>query len=181
MLERLGYKGDAVANGLEAVNALERQSYDLVFMDIQMPIMDGLTACQHIRRMPERNPWVIGLSANAFRESRDTAISAGMNDYLTKPLQIEALITILQRISENLQLNKPQSEANIHDLPNQNLVTLTEPLLETTKATFSDVEQSISISSSKLQLDLSIADLAVINASTLNMLEKCRHWSANEG
>ncbi|MFM7600963.1 MAG: response regulator [Pseudanabaena sp.] len=173
MLERLGYKGDAVANGLEAVNALERQSYDLVFMDIQMPIMDGLTACQHIRRMPERNPWVIGLSANAFRESRDTAISAGMNDYLTKPLQIEALITILQRISENLQLNKPQSEANIHDLPNQNLVTLTEPLLETTKATFSDVEQSISISSSKLQLDLSIADLAVINASTLNMLEKC--------
>jgi PAS domain S-box-containing protein len=173
MLERLGYKGDAVANGLEAVNALERQSYDLVFMDIQMPIMDGLTACQHIRRMTGRNPWVVGLSANAFRESRDTALSAGMNDYLTKPLQIEDLITTLQRISGNLQLSKHQSELTNHELPNRNLEPLAEKLLESSKVTFSDVEQSTTTSSNYLQLDFSISGLAVINSSTLNMLEKC--------
>ena len=62
MLERLGYIGDAVANGLEDVNALNQQAYDLIFMDIQMPIMDGLTACQHIRQMPDRDPWIIGVS-----------------------------------------------------------------------------------------------------------------------
>lgn len=173
MLERLGYKGDAVANGLEAVNALERQAYDLVFMDIQMPIMDGLLACQHIRRMPRRNPWVIGLSANAFKESRDTALSAGMNDYLTKPLQIEDLITTLQRISENLQLSKPQSEQTKAELQTRNLEPLTEQLLEPSKAKFSDIEQSITTSNVYLQVAASIAGLAVINASTLNILEKC--------
>ncbi|MEE3715730.1 response regulator [Tumidithrix elongata RA019] len=98
MLERLGYKGDAVGNGMEAVAALDRQSYDLVFMDIQMPVMDGLTASQGIRQLSHRNPWIIGLSANAFRESREAALSAGMNDYLTKPLQIKELVAALQRV-----------------------------------------------------------------------------------
>jgi PAS domain S-box-containing protein len=172
MLERLGYKGDAVANGLEAVNALERQSYDLVFMDIQMPVMDGLTACQHIRQMTGRSPWVIGLSANAFRESRDTALAAGMNDYLTKPLQIEDLITTLQRVSEHLQLNKPQFEQPKLELQNQNLEPA-EQLLESSKVKFSDAEQSITTSNAYLQLSASTSGLAVINASTINMLEKC--------
>ncbi|TYQ27374.1 response regulator [Pseudanabaena sp. UWO311] len=67
----LNNKRDAVVNGLEGVNALKRQTYDLVLMDIQMPIMDGLTACQHIRQMPDRDPWIIGLSANAFKELRE--------------------------------------------------------------------------------------------------------------
>jgi PAS domain S-box-containing protein len=102
MLERLGYKGDVVENGLEAVTALERYSYDLVFMDIQMPIMDGLTASKKIRQLANRNPWIIGLSANAFNESREAAIAAGINDYLTKPLQIDQLETALQKATENL-------------------------------------------------------------------------------
>ncbi|CAN1210012.1 histidine kinase [Tumidithrix helvetica PCC 7403] len=97
MLERLGYTGDAVGNGMEAVVALERQPYDLIFMDIQMPVMDGLTASYRIRELTDRNPWIIGLSANAFRESRESAISAGMNDYLTKPLQVQELLAALQR------------------------------------------------------------------------------------
>jgi len=99
MLDKLGYQGETVGNGLEAVNALNRQTYDLIFMDIQMPIMDGLTACQHIRQLPERNPWIIGLSANAFKESRDAALKSGMNEYLTKPLKFEELSNTLQLLS----------------------------------------------------------------------------------
>jgi PAS domain S-box-containing protein len=107
MLERLGYKGEVVENGLEAVKALERQPYDLVFMDIQMPIMDGLTASKKIRQLADRNPWIIGLSANAFNESRESAIAAGINDYLTKPLQINQLESALQRATENLPQKLP--------------------------------------------------------------------------
>jgi PAS domain S-box-containing protein len=170
MLERLGYQGDAVANGLEAVNALERQSYDLVFMDIQMPIMDGLTACWHICQMPERNPWIIGLSANAFKESRETALSAGMNDYLTKPLQIEELVMTLQSVSEHLQLSQSKPEQTSYKSISGNLEPLTGALLNLSKAKSSDIEQFVNSSSSYSQLDVS--GLAVINLSTLNMLEK---------
>ncbi len=170
MLERLGYQGDAVANGLEAINALERQFYDLVFMDIQMPIMDGLTACRHICQMPERNPWIIGLSANAFKESRETALSAGMNDYLTKPLQIEELVMTLQSVSEHLQLSQNKPEQTNYKSISRNLEPLTGSLLNLSKAKFSDVEQFAISSSSYSQLDVS--RLAVINLSTLNMLEK---------
>jgi PAS domain S-box-containing protein len=173
MLERLGYKGDAVANGLESVNALKRQAYDLVFMDIQMPIMDGLTASQHIRQMSDRDPWIIGLSANAFKESRETALSAGMNDYLTKPLQIEDLVSTLQRISEHLRLSKSDSEQTKPELLSQNLKSLTKQLLDLSKVKFSDIDRSITPSSIYMQLDASISGFAIINASTLNMLEKC--------
>jgi PAS domain S-box-containing protein len=173
MLERLGYKGDAVANGLEGVHALERQAYDLVFMDIQMPIMDGLTACGHIRQMPDREPWIIGLSANAFKESRETALSAGMDDYLTKPLQIEDLVATLQRTSEHLQLDQSYSEQTKPELLSRNLKSLTKKLLDSPKVQFNDIHKSITPSSIYMQLDSSISGLAVINASTLNILEQC--------
>jgi PAS domain S-box-containing protein len=181
MLERLGYQGDAVANGLEAVNALERQAYDLVFMDIQMPIMDGLTACQNIRKMADRNPCIIGLSANAFRESREVALSAGMNEYLTKPLQIEELVTTLQRISEHLQLSKnnlnqtknSSLEFARRELSSPNSDSLAEQFLDSSTKKFSDIDQLAIPPSIYLQLDVSVSGLDVINVSTLNMLEKC--------
>jgi PAS domain S-box-containing protein len=177
MLERLGYKGDAVANGLEGVHALERQVYNLVFMDIQMPIMDGLTACQHIRQMSDRDPWIIGLSANAFKESRETALSAGMNDYLTKPLQIEDLVSTLQRTSEHLKLSKNQHGQTKPELLSQNLKSLTNQLLNSPKIQLGDIHQSIPASSIYMQLDMqldsAISGLAVINASTMDMLEQC--------
>jgi PAS domain S-box-containing protein len=173
MLECLGYKADAVANGLEGVNALKQQAYDLVFMDIQMPIMDGLTACQHIRQMSDRDPWIIGLSANAFNQSRETALSAGMNDYLTKPLQIEDLVSTLQRISEHLRLSKSDSEQTRSEILSQNLNPLTKQLLDSSKVQFSSIDQSIKLSNIKIQLDDAISGMAVINASSLNMLEQC--------
>jgi CheY-like chemotaxis protein/HPt (histidine-containing phosphotransfer) domain-containing protein len=106
MLERLGYAADRASNGLEAVNLLKKQNYDLIFMDIQMPIMDGLNACQQIRGLRDRNPWIVGLSAHAFRESREQALNKGMNDYITKPLQIEQLTQTLHNLS--------QGQANLH-------------------------------------------------------------------
>ena len=101
LLENLGYEAQAVENGLEAVKALTDKAYDLIFMDIQMPIMDGLTASKNIRQLPDRYPWIIGLSANAFSESRNAAVSAGMDEYLTKPLQIESLIAALQGVPQH--------------------------------------------------------------------------------
>lgn len=97
ILEKLGYIGKLVDNGLEAIQALENQFYDLIIMDIQMPIMDGLTTTKNIRQKSDQHPWIIGLSANAFTESCDLALLAGMNDYLTKPLQVEDLVNALQR------------------------------------------------------------------------------------
>jgi len=108
LLENLGYEAKAVENGLEAVKALTNEAYDLLFMDIQMPIMDGLTASKNIRQLPDRHPWIIGLSANAFSESRNAAVSAGMDEYLTKPLQIESLIAAMQGVPRHLILKTTQ-------------------------------------------------------------------------
>ena len=104
MLENLGYKAGFTENGQKAINAFLDQAYDLIFMDIQMPIMNGLTASKSIRQLPSQQPWIIGLSANAFSESRESAMSAGMNDYLTKPLKTSSLIAALQRIPQHQHL-----------------------------------------------------------------------------
>ena len=104
MLENLGYKAEATENGQKAINAFLDRAYDLIFMDIQMPIMNGLTASKSIRQLPIQQPWIIGLSANAFSESRESAMSAGMNDYLTKPLKSTSLIAALQRIPQQQHL-----------------------------------------------------------------------------
>ncbi|CAN1212761.1 hypothetical protein TUMEXPCC7403_21320 [Tumidithrix helvetica PCC 7403] len=98
LLQKLGYQADICNNGKAAIAALEKQPYDLVLMDIQMPEMDGLTATRLIREKDSTNTWIIGLSANAFQESRQEALSVGMNHYLTKPLQMEALCEALRQI-----------------------------------------------------------------------------------
>jgi signal transduction histidine kinase/DNA-binding response OmpR family regulator len=99
LLERMGYRADLAANGVEVLEALRRQSYDVVLMDVQMPEMDGIEATQHIRReWPEdQQPWIIALTANAMQEDRDDCLTAGMNDYLAKPVQLTALQAVLER------------------------------------------------------------------------------------
>ena len=124
LLENLGYEAKAVENGLEAVKALTNEAYDLIFMDIQMPIMDGLTASKNIRQLPDRHPWIIGLSANAFSESRNAAVSAGMDEYLTKPLQIESLIAAMQGVPQHLIPN-PANPISKPAHQSLNLATLT--------------------------------------------------------
>ena len=99
LLERLGYRADVAGNGLEAVEALRRQPYDVVLMDVQMPEMDGLEATRIVlQEWPrERRPRIVAMTANAMREDREACLAAGMDDYLSKPVHVEALVEALNK------------------------------------------------------------------------------------
>ncbi|MFZ5496843.1 MAG: response regulator [Verrucomicrobiota bacterium] len=114
MLEKLGYRADTAANGLEALQSLARQPYDLVLMDLSMPEMDGLETMEHLRqqRPGDAAPYVIALTANARTEDRQACFSAGMHDFLTKPLLAESLITALRRADEWLRLDRRRDHAS---------------------------------------------------------------------
>jgi PAS domain S-box-containing protein len=93
LLERLGYEARAVSNGAEALQALAEQEYDLVVMDVQMPVMDGLAATRRIRAdlAPDRQPAIIALTANAMAGDSDRCREAGMDDYVAKPVTPEGI------------------------------------------------------------------------------------------
>jgi CheY-like chemotaxis protein len=115
ILGRLGYQADVAANGVEALQALERQVYDVVLMDVQMPEMDGLEATRQLRKIfPEkRQPRVIAMTANAMQGDREMCLAAGMDDYVSKPIRIETLVEALSKsrpLGENQ--NPKQPEAN---------------------------------------------------------------------
>ena len=97
MLRRLGYRADVVANGIEALQALERQPYDLVLMDVKMPEMDGLQATRIIRqRWPDNGPKIIAITAYALQGDREKCIEAGMDDYISKPIRMNELAAVLK-------------------------------------------------------------------------------------
>ena len=99
LLERMGYRADVAANGVEAVQALARQPYDIVLMDVQMPEMDGLEATRQICAtwsVAER-PRIIAMTANAMQGDREACLAAGMDDYISKPVQISDLQAALER------------------------------------------------------------------------------------
>ena len=93
MLGRLGCQADMVANGQECLNALSNQEYDIVYMDIQMPLMDGITATQMIREssLSQNKPWIIALTADSLPEDRQLCLDAGMNDYISKPVTLKEI------------------------------------------------------------------------------------------
>jgi signal transduction histidine kinase/DNA-binding response OmpR family regulator len=101
LLERCGYRADVAANGLEAVRAVERQPYDIVLMDVQMPEMDGLEATKEIvgRWAAGERPRIIAMTANAMAEDREACLAAGMDDYLAKPIRVAELVAALGRSS----------------------------------------------------------------------------------
>jgi|GEM_PF-1663856 len=98
MLHRLGYRADAVADGLEVLEALKRQQYDVILMDVQMPDMDGLEATRAIRRQWPLGPKIIAVTAYALEGDRERCIEAGMDGYLAKPIKMEELRSILESI-----------------------------------------------------------------------------------
>jgi signal transduction histidine kinase/CheY-like chemotaxis protein/HPt (histidine-containing phosphotransfer) domain-containing protein len=102
MLDRMGYRADVAANGREVLEALERQPYDVVLMDVQMPEMDGLEAARRIhQRWPGgERPRIVALTANAMQEDRAECQAAGMDDYLAKPVQGTGLQAALVRCGE---------------------------------------------------------------------------------
>jgi signal transduction histidine kinase/DNA-binding response OmpR family regulator/HPt (histidine-containing phosphotransfer) domain-containing protein len=93
LLGRMGYRADVAGNGLEVLAALQRQPYDVVLMDVQMPEMDGLEAarCIHQQWPTDARPWIVALTANAMREDREVCQAAGMDDYLAKPVKVSEL------------------------------------------------------------------------------------------
>ncbi len=122
LLQRLGYRADVVANGLEALAALHQQSYDVILMDIHMPEMDGLTATQEICRIwpLDQRPQIIALTASAVLGDRENCLAAGMDAYISKPFKIEELVKTLQQCKswhrrEDEHLSEPhQPDQGIH-------------------------------------------------------------------
>jgi PAS domain S-box-containing protein len=101
MLKKLGYKADIAANGIEALQALERQHYDVVLMDVRMPEMDGLEATRIIRqRWPNNGPKIIAITAYAQEGDREKFIKAGMDDYISKPVMKDDLAEVLEKYSQ---------------------------------------------------------------------------------
>jgi CheY-like chemotaxis protein/HPt (histidine-containing phosphotransfer) domain-containing protein len=99
LLGKLGYRADVVENGREALDALERERYDVVLMDVQMPELDGLEATRRIRERFGSNdaPRIIAMTANAMEGDRDDCLAAGMDDYLSKPIRPDELSRALAR------------------------------------------------------------------------------------
>ncbi|MEP6544920.1 response regulator [Microcoleus vaginatus GB1-A2] len=131
LLERLGYRADIAANGLKVLEALHRQPYDVVLMDVQMPEMDGLEASRRIgEKWPAHaRPWIIAVTANAMQGDRQLCFDAGMNDYISKPIRVEALIQALSQCQlnqEQQQTEKEESDSNKPeiDVPAVNLTEL---------------------------------------------------------
>ena len=99
LLEKLGYRANIAGNGVEALEALELQPYDLLLSDVQMPEMDGLEATRRImERWPEgERPWIVAMTAEAMSGDRERCLEAGMDDYLTKPIRVEELVAAIKR------------------------------------------------------------------------------------
>ena len=96
MLKRLGYSADVAANGREVLQALERQPYDIVLMDVQMPEMDGLEAAGRIRERWPKGPRIVAITAYALEGDRERCLAAGMDEYISKPIQLEELRRALE-------------------------------------------------------------------------------------
>jgi CheY-like chemotaxis protein/HPt (histidine-containing phosphotransfer) domain-containing protein len=99
LLERMGYRADVAANGLEVLQSLRRQPYDVVLMDVQMPEMDGLEASRAIcSQLPvEQRPRIVAVTANVMAEDRQQALEAGMDDFIAKPIRVDQLVAALAK------------------------------------------------------------------------------------
>jgi CheY-like chemotaxis protein/HPt (histidine-containing phosphotransfer) domain-containing protein len=98
VLQKLGYRADAANNGLEVLKALEQKVYDILFLDVQMPEMDGLAATREICRRwpPEKRPAIVAMTGNALMGDRERCLEAGMDDYISKPVRIAEIQAALQ-------------------------------------------------------------------------------------
>jgi signal transduction histidine kinase/HPt (histidine-containing phosphotransfer) domain-containing protein len=99
VLHKLGYRADLANNGVEVLKALEQKAYDLLFLDVQMPEMDGLEAARQIVRRwpPERRPRIVAMTGNALMGDREKCLGAGMDDYISKPVRIGELQAAIER------------------------------------------------------------------------------------
>jgi CheY-like chemotaxis protein len=124
MLEEAGYSVDCVGDGAQAVQAVQAQRYDLIVMDVQMPVMDGLLATRTIRALgaPASETPILAMTANAMRSDRDACLAAGMDDFISKPIDAEAFLRLVSRFmaadlwSEDEPADAPAPAAALADL-----------------------------------------------------------------
>ncbi len=100
LLQQMGYRADLASNGIEAIESVQRQPYDVVLMDVQMPEMDGLEASRRITGQwsPGKRPRIVAMTANAMQGDREMCLAAGMDDYITKPIRVDQLVEALMRV-----------------------------------------------------------------------------------
>lgn len=108
MLDRLGYRADLAVNGLEVLEALERQPYDVILMDVHMPEMDGLEATRAIRALPQDKPqpWVIAMTADVMTDAIVACKEAGLDDFVGKPTKLEELDEVLSRVGLEMAMSE---------------------------------------------------------------------------
>jgi len=114
-LEKIGYRADVAFNGIEALEALKRQSYDVVLMDVQMPEMDGEQCTLEIRKHLQagKQPRIIAVTANALSTDRDRYLSIGMDDYIVKPFKLEELVRAL--VESHIQRKQSEEKHSIKE------------------------------------------------------------------
>ena len=100
LLSQMGYAADVVVNGLKAIEAIDAKPYDVVLMDVQMPEMDGLEASRQLtaKLRPHERPRIVAMTANAMQGDREACLAAGMDDYVTKPIRVDALVEALNQV-----------------------------------------------------------------------------------
>jgi CheY-like chemotaxis protein len=117
ILKKAGHRVDLATDGIEGVEAVRNNFYDAVLMDIQMPNMDGLEATRRIRKMDDEskaNVYIVAITANALLGDRETCLSAGMNDYLPKPIDQKRLLAALELVRSDSSADA-QSDDDVHD------------------------------------------------------------------
>ncbi|NEQ36112.1 MAG: GAF domain-containing protein [Okeania sp. SIO3I5] len=123
LLGKMGYRADVVSNGLEVIDAIYRQPYDVIFMDVQMPEMDGLTATKRIvvEGDASKRPRIIAMTANAMQGDREMCLEAGMDDYISKPIRVEELIQALLKCEPIEQASPVQTFVEVEAISSQEL------------------------------------------------------------
>jgi CheY-like chemotaxis protein len=106
LLSQMGYRADLASNGIEAIESIERRTYDVVLMDVQMPEMDGLEATRQITAKHPRHkrPRIVAMTANAMQGDREQCLAAGMDDYITKPIRVDRLVEALYRATSRREV-----------------------------------------------------------------------------
>ncbi|MDQ2773775.1 MAG: response regulator [Acidobacteriota bacterium] len=107
ILQKAGFDVSLVSDGNEAVEAQREHGYEVILMDCQMPTMDGFEAARRIRELDGRQPAIIAVTANALVGEREKCLNAGMNDYLSKPFQAGALVSLVKKWADITRANKP--------------------------------------------------------------------------
>ena len=164
ILERLGYRADSAYHGLEALESVSRRVYDVVLMDVHMPEMDGLEATRRIRAGLTVQPRIIAMTANAMESDRQACLAAGMDDYISKPIQVRDLRAALEqckRTDAPSPAIHPASGPAIDPAIDPALVATAEQLEQDARAGFDQLRDLLG-----LDVALEIAALFLTEAST---------------